>query len=53
MSNNNADSADIKAWAAIEVINDLQVQEWYLDHIGEEVANMQLANKVVVENLRV
>ncbi len=46
-SNNNADSADIKAWAAIEVIDDLQAQEWYPDHIGEEVANMQLANKVV------
>ncbi len=46
-SNNNANSADIKAWAAIEVIDDLQAQEWYPDHIGEEVANMQLANKAV------
>jgi LTR polyprotein gag-polypeptide-like protein len=47
-SNNNADSTDIKAWAAIEVINDLQAQAWYLDHIGEEVANtQQLANKAL------
>jgi LTR polyprotein gag-polypeptide-like protein/Pol polyprotein len=51
-SNNNANSTDIEAWAAIEVIDDPQAQAWYPDHIGEEVANtQQLANKALYRPL--